>query len=315
MSEFLFLRWVGAVLTSAASILFAMPQFVHAADPADVIDSLAQQGQPAVPILRNALLDKNPRVRCRAACALVTLARNGVSTQDAVPELRKVLFDTVPATRAFAAEALLAMGEKASDALPELARAAADKDPAVRMPAVAALGRLGTAYEVPVLEKALADDDLNVRHSAVTGLGRIGTAAKNAAPKLHEVVFHDKFDQNRREAAKALVKVDRTAAQQLTAELVGVMNDRRNRRDERLLAAECLREMGPEAKSAIEDLRRAALGSDALLARRAIDAIGAMGRAAKDSMPDLVRLSRSTDSDIAVAAKSAIRDVGGSHGP
>lgn len=83
----------------------------------------AQDAQPAVLPLKEALADKEPNVRRAAA---VALGKIRLEAKEVVPELSKLLDDKSPAVVQAAAVSLGAFGAEAREALPALQKAQKD---------------------------------------------------------------------------------------------------------------------------------------------------------------------------------------------
>lgn len=120
-------------------------QIVPLGPPAEVgvqqsaADALAKIGVAAVPTLLEALENKDPTVRARAASAL---ARMGPTASSAVPALTKALSDPDEDVRRNAARALGQMGPAAESAIPALSAVLTQpeqpegpKSPASKVPA------------------------------------------------------------------------------------------------------------------------------------------------------------------------------------
>ncbi|MEM4359453.1 MAG: HEAT repeat domain-containing protein, partial [Candidatus Bilamarchaeaceae archaeon] len=118
----------------------------------------------AVPVLIDALKDKDRYVRYEAAEAL-----GKIGDARAVPVLIDALKDKDRYVRYEAAEALGKIGD--ARAVPVLIDALKDKDRYVRYEAAEALGKIGDARAVPVLIDALKDKDRYVRYEAAEALG------------------------------------------------------------------------------------------------------------------------------------------------
>ena len=82
-------------------------------------------------------------------------------------------------------------------------------DPKARKKAVRELGHVGAAdpAAIPAVTAAVKDRDAAVRRDAVLALLNLGPAAKDAAPSLAEAAKSDPDPTVRKDAAKALERV------------------------------------------------------------------------------------------------------------
>jgi HEAT repeat protein len=146
----------------------------------------------AVPVLTDALDDRNAEVR---AAAVRSLGRLGDPTV-AQTLVESLVAQRVP--RGMAGSALLQMGRVA---VPELRRIAAHEDPGVRTIAVTVLGLVGDSGDEAVAVKAMSDPSPEVRAAAARALGRIGAMQ---ADEALETALDDPEHFVRAEAAEAL---------------------------------------------------------------------------------------------------------------
>jgi hypothetical protein len=146
----------------------------------------------AVPVLTDALEDRNAEVR---AAAVRSLGRLGDPTV-AQTLVESLVAQRVP--RGMAGSALLQIGQ---DAVPELRRIAGHDDPGVRAVAVTVLGLVGDSGDEDVALKAIGDPSPEVRAAAARALGRIGAIEADAAL---EEALDDPEHFVRAEAAEAL---------------------------------------------------------------------------------------------------------------
>lgn len=153
-------------------------------DPADAPKYL--------PVLRDALHERVPRVRAMAASGLGHL---GAAASDATPELQAALKeDPNPIVRLYAAQALSRISGEAEPALSTFVDAL--QSPIRDVPELAALflGRMGPAAApaVPALCAAMqrresSGSGTSVRAQAIYALGEIGPDAAAAVPALRAV--------------------------------------------------------------------------------------------------------------------------------
>src|SRR5207302_1714056 len=119
-----------------------------------------------------------PTVRYNSACLLLEL---GPVAKFAIPALREALEDKDPRVRVKVAEALWRIERPEPRLLLlVLLDGLKEKDAAVRLNALTVLGRMGSGARaaVPDMSKALEDKDEDVRLEAVLALGELGPAAK-----------------------------------------------------------------------------------------------------------------------------------------
>lgn len=163
-----------------------------------------------------------------AAGTLSCVGEFGESVVAAIPQWRDalqtiVLTATNPAARGAASEALVAIG------------------PYARSP-------------IPVLLDNLHDDVPAVRWAAAHGLGEVGPEAFDALGPLTHLALYDPVPRVAVEAAVAVWRIDRRIHR-----VLGPLTNALKDPDEivRWLAADCLGEIGSEAKSAVPALQDA----------------------------------------------------------
>jgi HEAT repeat protein len=173
-----------------------------------VLGKLGPTACAAVPLVIEALVDKNRRVR---AAAVRSLSQMGPSARAACPALARSLADTNETVRKAAAEALTKIDpdwasdngiRDAVEALVERLKQSGDAG----QTAAEALVCIGSSC-VPVLVNALAAEDRILREAAATTLGRIGAQAQSAIPALVSAL-QDGSGFVREAAAQALQKID-----------------------------------------------------------------------------------------------------------
>jgi HEAT repeat protein len=127
---------------------------------AQVLDTLAESGEKAVPFLQKALEDEKGRY-----WACLVIGEIGPPAKATVPGLTRATADKLPEVRMQAFHALAAMGSDASPAVNEMVKALDDPVQPVRVEAAYALGSLGSAGKeaLAALTKRIAagatDDD------------------------------------------------------------------------------------------------------------------------------------------------------------
>ncbi len=153
----------------------------------DVLETLGERAEPAMPALIKRLDDSNKFIRWASARTLGRLAPR--RAEEVVPRLSKLLDDHEdPSVRITAAFALEQYGPAAKGAVPLLARVInrGDKDYVIAI--LHAIQGIGTdaAAALPNVAWVLRDRSLppSVRVEAAQTLGRFGDLAKNQLPSL-----------------------------------------------------------------------------------------------------------------------------------
>ena len=263
-----------------------------------------------IPLFVDVLKNAEPGV---VVPALDALAESG---EQAVPLLLEALKEKQ--AQYWACLVLAEMGAKAKTAVPAIAELLANDDAGVRREALLALGSIGSDAQsaVPAMIKALDDTDFTVRYGAAFALGRIGPAAKAAQESLQKrtadsdhflravslwslAKLDPKDETKRREAAKHLVTYltgnpggVRSVAAHALAELkagdtdvidafIGTLGDKQV--DVAAIAENALAQIG---ESAVKPLIRA-LENDASRIGAATT-LGRIGAPAKAAIPALV---------------------------
>ena len=220
------------------------------------------------PVLLKAIRDEDQSVIGNTIDALASLGaqivprlvNNGLKNKD---------------LRLYAVRVLAKIGPDAKEAAPALAMALADAEGDFRRESQFVLGMFGPAAApaVPELIKSLASDDDKVRNSAVYALGKIGPAAKAASATLRKLLDSDD-DFARFAATWALVRIDPKDAKLVAAAVPALI---KGLADERPLvraeSAATLGELGPAAKSAMPELKKAAEDADANVSAAAKQAL------------------------------------------
>jgi HEAT repeat protein len=261
-------------------------QAVHA------LGTLRPEGEAALQALGAALTDPVPGVREQAVLALAAYGQRAAGLEATLVSL---LDDPEPSVRVALIYALERIG------LPEisaLGAALADPEDKVRLLAALALGRQGERARpagAALVEMLAHTDDVEARWAAITALGRIGPAAADAAPAL--LAQQDGPDARRlqRAARMALHRVDASAvpaviasfeqakqvvssAQSTGAELdsaVALLSTalETGPPEQRVAAAEALRELRWDAADAAGALLRATRARDRKLRSMSLSAL------------------------------------------
>jgi HEAT repeat protein len=183
------------------------------------LTSAGVRAEGAVPALHNALHDTaHAAVRWQAAMILGSLGPS--AGQTSVPVLTEALSDRDPQVRAAAAEALGNIGQVAAPALPKLYILLRDIDADVRRKAVEALPNISSDTSmIGLLIGALSDPTPEVRRSAVTALGALGMPTDRVIGALAHALT-DSWAAVRAAAALALAQIGPPARASRTALLV-----------------------------------------------------------------------------------------------
>ena len=216
-------------------------------------ESIDPAGQAAVPVLIEALKDKDVVLSSRAASAL---GKIGPAAKAAAPALIATLKDKDRdfITRSDAARALGKIGAEAKTVVPVLIQALADKDLDVRLRAAEALGNIGPEARdaIPALRRAFQknEGDLFLAPTIVSALGRMG---KPAVPALIDAL---KSNQEfvREKAATALGKLG-PEAREAVPNLIEML--KKDDWKDRQRACQTLGRIGTEGRSAVPALKEA----------------------------------------------------------
>jgi len=187
----------------------------------DVIDTVAKFGKDAVPYLQG-LFEKSDDYAAISNC-LNLVWKMGPDASELTDTLIALFYrlravegdDPVAAMQAsnaagFAASALQYINPDPDEAVPFFIELASDEDAELAWTAIYALGHIGDERAIPILIKTLDDDreytlrlymgaesgapPKPLKYAAAYALGRIGPKAKDAIPKLVEMLPADEFD-------------------------------------------------------------------------------------------------------------------------
>jgi HEAT repeat protein len=221
----------------------------------------------------------------------------GVAARMYVAALLRALTDEDPRVRERAAVAMMCMKLEADRVVPALVRALDDTEPEVRYSAIHSLGRLGADGKraVPVLLRLLHGDDLDMRHYAARSLGMIGAVDPSVVPALAEAL---KDEHARRMAAYGLSIIGPEAKDTIPALIVALdaptpsqsSESRLTIRDSVIFALGSFGEDGAPAVPALVRILENANESRELRLQ-AVIALGRIGPSAKGTVPLIHRLS------------------------
>ena len=267
-------------------------------------------------LLKEMRENSDDSIRARCAELVVKLKDDKDQTDRLIdPLIAAMRQDKSAPVREAAATSLGKLARGSTREIPDLTEALKDKEPRVRAAAAEAIGQNCRADAevakdaVPQLTELLKDADANVRVQCAFALGRMGSIAAPAVPVLAELAVKDKQASVRKEAAKTLAAIgpeSRSAVQ----ELVRALEDPQT--DVRQYAALALGKIGPDASAAQPSLQKALKDKDQEVRCQAARALGGLGKAGTPALPELIRLLK--DDDVA-EVRIAVIQVLGEFGP
>ncbi|HUY20487.1 MAG TPA: HEAT repeat domain-containing protein [Candidatus Binataceae bacterium] len=244
-------------------------------------------GAAVVPLLRQALKNKNPQVRLAAVAALQM--RQGAA-KAAAPELAEALKDSNPNIRALAADDLSRIGPPAKIAVPALSAVLNDPVRYVRDSAAYALAKIDPTDKasVPILIEALRSDQSVQHWGAVEALGGMGRNALDATPMLELQLATNQQPSFRAAIAKVLGPIaGASAAPSLARALTGDQDPR-----VRVAALSAITALGPDGAAAIPALVKALGDGDRRIRDGAAETLAGLG---KSATPALIAALRNRD--------------------
>lgn len=288
-----------ALATHGSDALPALRQAAADPDPkfrAQLFAAIQPLGDAGVDLLLKGLVDDDESVRRAAANALVDLGPRAAS---AVPRLVALIKDGPPAAREFAAMTLDGLRAAAKPALPDLLRLMGDEDASVRAAAAYPLGRLARDFEdaLATLRKALGDRDAAVRRAAAGALSRAGPAAEVALAELLDL-----FEKGERLECDAAGQALRVIGAKAAPGLVRFLADEDD--DRRKSAHYYLARIGLPAVPAI---MAAATSADPRTRREAAGVLAEMAAQGVDGLLDLLG---HTDADVRRNAAWGLGKIG-----
>lgn len=203
---------------------------------------------------------------------------------EAVPLLITALKDTD--IRFEATRSLQQIGPGAKDAVPVLVEILADKQQEVgfQIGVLDVLMQIGPAAKaaVPVLIKSLENADL--ANMAAEALGAIGADAKDAVPKLTNLLASTEEDQHQG-VIRALGNIGHGASQVVPRLISFLQSEDAIIREE---AARAIGKIGANANTVVPALIKLLSDKEPSVIGAAAEALGRFGSAAKDAVPALV---------------------------
>jgi hypothetical protein len=234
--------------------------------------------------------------------AAITLEENiGPSGEAAVPVLIEALKERDVVLSSRAASALGKIGPAARAVAPALIATLQDKDRdfITRANAARALGQIRADVKtvVPVLLEALADKDRDVRTRAAEGLGHIGPAAREAIPALRQALQKARGDLF---LAPTIVSALGRMGEPAVPALIDALQS--NQEFVRETAAKALGEIGPQARGAVPSLIEMLKKDDWKDRQRACQTLGRIGREARPAVPALQEAVKDKNSEVRESA-------------
>ena len=230
-----------------------------------------------------------------------------MSLDDRIATLAAALSDEKVSVAWNAAKELAKLGPEASSALPALSESLRSSDATTALWARYAIARItgDAAKHLPVLIKAL-DDRRVFPGMAATALGGLGAEARDAVPRLTELLSPSSHPDNRWSAAFALAQIGPPAAGAVPA-LAEALDDP----DEKLrwYAAFALGEIGPPAAPALPALTRALDDYDDDVRFYAARAVGRIRRPDPLALDQLQKLLEDENDNIRAEVKEAIESI------
>ena len=272
-----------------------------------VIGEIGPPAKAAVPGLTKATTDKAPEVRMQALHALASI---GPDSAPAINEMVKALDDPIQPVRVAAAFALGSLGPAGKEALPALTKRIApgatgeDK----LLPAVSAWAMVRIAPDdttvtdaaVPVLVKSLEGRDVPLEAAQAAALGQLKSAAAVVAPALLKAVS----TASPSGIGNLLSALHSLGVGALPALEAGLADP-----ETRGPAAAVIHELGTEAKSSASALVKALADERPEVRREVLFALAAVGADSK-AIPALLKSLEDPAEDVRHAAAYALGHMG-----
>lgn len=288
-----------------AAQTLASPELHVRLGSALALGRLGPDAKDAVPLLIQAIEDKNEQV---CAAAALALAQIGPDAGSAVDALRKSLSRVNGEARLNVGWALWRIRQDPWG--PQvLAQTLEYPDPNIRRDSAALLGHIGAGAKeaVPALTTVLADKTTAVRAAAAMALGQIGAEAKSAVPALVEVL-EDAVGETRLNVAWALWQIERSSL--AVPHLLETLKDPNPQ--VRLASAGALAQVGTEAKAGVPALADALRDEDAEVRAMAAAALGQLGQEARVAIPALLNALKDEQESVRQRAGPSLLATGGS---
>jgi HEAT repeat protein len=275
---------------------------------AAALGKFGRAARPAVPALSDALKDSNAEVRAYAAAALHHI---GPEAKPAVGALLEALSNSDPTRRAHAAYALSGMGSEAREAAAALRKALDDPDGEVRLFAARAVwaGDPRIDEVLPVVTRVLNEQrhDPVLRSQAAAFLGSLGPPAHKAIPDLFEAL-HEEDPRIRASAAQACGEIGGPMARVAYPGLASLAD--RSEDAVRSAAAEALKKVGRPTRADVDTLVRALDDRRPRFRASAAVSLWFLNREAKKAVPALARALADEDDTVNRNVTFALAAIG-----
>ena len=271
----------------------------------EVIEKVSPGSPETIAALRNALSDREFRVRYTAVLAL---GRAGPAARAAIGDLTAIAANDADATiKSAAVFALGELGVRTPESVSALLAALSSSDSFTRYSAVKSLHDLAPADSrvAPALIAALEDSDPHVRKWAIRALGRMGAPARSAIPVLIAKTGGSDPEQ-RSLAIAALGPLGRYDAPRVVPVLLGIVE--KAEMTPRLEAFAALRQIEPLPDQAIPVLLRQ-LDLDEHLGQN-LEAATVLATMGPRAVPALVNALRSDNERRRFGAALALKYMG-----
>lgn len=293
----------------------AQARRLRALDPAERLDvvwdleAMGRKAESAIPSLLDALSDGDPRVRARAATAIVSIVRapDHPRADEVRAALTAALADRDHTARHAAAMALGILPPHPKALVPVLIEAAGDADPEVRAQAVGELHfALDDEGAWSTVLGATRDRDKRVREEAIRALGWKPRPARFAAVREALVpALKDPNKNGRRCAVNTLGRYAQVVPVDV-AELYDAVSDPDPFVRRRVVESLPHR---PSARPAVPILARFLSDPAPVVRRAAARRLESIGLDAERALVDLRRAAEDQDDMVREAASEAVRQV------
>lgn len=176
---------------------------------------------------------------------------------------------------------------------------------------------MGAEYRRSDIEaaiKLLSVQEHYERKAAADRIGDMGAAAKDAVPKLIEIVQSDPWSDVRYEAASSLGDIGPDAKAAIPA-LISFLKDKDQGYD-RVAAPQAMVEIDPQSKEAVQALIEALNDEDPAIRQYSAMALGDYGTLAQGAVPKLIEIIKKDattgrEQDLREGAEEALGKIGG----
>lgn len=272
-----------------------------------VLQNLGEAEREVLPVAAGLLKDADPQIR---QSAVNLLARQG---SPALPHLIAALKDNSPLVRFAAVAAIQRVPGDIKDAQPALTQLLKDGAVFQRRSVVVLMGRVG-APAVPSLIELLKDDQNVIRSAAIDALRTIGPDAKKAAPKLIDIALQDSYVPARRNAVAAVAAIEPEKLGDLFARVKKHGDDKVRETAYQGLyyrVGKSTKITALPAKLALPHLIDATKDAAVTVRILAANGLGNLGPDAKEALPALTALAQDENPAVRAAANSALAQIKG----